>query len=54
MALGGWLLEKRQLRLKFLFVPFYFTMMNVAAYLGLFRFASGRQPVLWEKATRRS
>jgi poly-beta-1,6-N-acetyl-D-glucosamine synthase len=35
-------------------VPFYFTMMNVAAYLGLFRFASGRQSVLWEKATRRS
>jgi poly-beta-1,6-N-acetyl-D-glucosamine synthase len=54
MALAGWLLEKRQVRLKFLFVPFYFIMMNVAAYLGFFRFARGRQPVLWEKVARRA
>lgn len=52
LALVGWLLEKRQVRPKLLFVPFYFIMMNAAAYLGFFRFASGRQPLLWEKVTR--
>jgi hypothetical protein len=34
-------------------VPFYFTMMNVTALLGLVRWLRGRQTPLWEKIARR-
>lgn len=34
------------------YVPFYFTAMNVAAFLGLVRFINGRQGTQWRKAQR--
>ena len=37
---------------KFVYVPFYFTTMNLAAFLGLIKFLSGNQSVLWAKAER--
>jgi cellulose synthase/poly-beta-1,6-N-acetylglucosamine synthase-like glycosyltransferase len=37
-ALLGFLLEKRQIRLKLLFIPFYFCMMNYAVYAGCHTF----------------
>jgi cellulose synthase/poly-beta-1,6-N-acetylglucosamine synthase-like glycosyltransferase len=52
-ALSGWLLEKRKLRSKALFIPYYFCMMNYAVYRGFFRILSGRQSVLWERAQRK-
>ncbi len=52
-ALLGYLLETKRIRLKFLFVPFYFCMMNYAVYAGFFRYIRGRQGVLWEKAERK-
>lgn len=52
MALLGWLLENYKIKVKALFVPFYFTMMNVCVYLGFLRFLRGRQSVVWEKARR--
>lgn len=52
LALIGYLLEKRQLRLKALFVPYYFCVMHYAVYLGFFRFLRGKQSVLWERAQR--
>jgi cellulose synthase/poly-beta-1,6-N-acetylglucosamine synthase-like glycosyltransferase len=53
MALMGFLLEKKNLRLKILFIPYYFCMMNYAVYRGFFRYLQGSQSVLWEKAKRR-
>lgn len=34
------------------YVPFYFTAMNAAAFMGLLRFLNGRQNTLWRKAQR--
>jgi len=53
-ALAGYLLEKRHIRLKILFIPYYFCMMNYAVYLGLKRYIKGSQSVLWERAARRT
>jgi poly-beta-1,6-N-acetyl-D-glucosamine synthase len=53
-ALIGLLLEKKQIKLKLLFIPYYFCMMNYAVYAGFLRFIKGSQSVLWEKAARRT
>jgi biofilm PGA synthesis N-glycosyltransferase PgaC len=52
MALVGYLLEKRQLKFKLFFVPYYFCLMNYAVYRGMWRIAAGTQSVVWEKAKR--
>ncbi len=36
----------------FIFLPFYFMMMNIAVVVGFFRFLSGSETVLWKKANR--
>ncbi|MBL7808774.1 MAG: glycosyltransferase family 2 protein [Saprospiraceae bacterium] len=51
-ALIGWILERRKLKVKALFVPYYFCLMNWAMYAGFFRLLSGKQSVVWEKAKR--
>lgn len=48
----GYLLEKRQMRWKLVFVPFYFTFMNVCALAGLVRYLRGNQSGTWEKVRR--
>ncbi len=53
-ALMGWFLENRKTRLKILFVPYYFCMMNAAALFGFKRFMSGPQKGAWQKAKRKS
>ena len=50
----GWLLEKRQLRNKFLFIPYYFVLMNYAVLAGIKRFYTGAQQVTWDKAKRKA
>ncbi|MDA9564211.1 glycosyltransferase family 2 protein, partial [Flavobacteriales bacterium] len=52
LALLGWYLENRQIKVKILFIPFYFFFMNMCVFLGFFRFVKGRQSVLWERAQR--
>ncbi len=51
-AAGGWVLHKRNIKSKLLYVPYYFLFINVCLYLGFVRFVKGRQTVLWEKAAR--
>lgn len=51
-AAAGWFLENRKVRLKVLFVPYYFLMMNYSVYLGLKRYLKGGQSVKWERAKR--
>lgn len=53
-ALIGFFMEKKQIKLKLLFIPYYFCMMNYAVYAGFLRFIKGSQSVLWEKAARRT
>jgi poly-beta-1,6-N-acetyl-D-glucosamine synthase len=50
----GYFLENRQIRMKILFVPYYFCVMNYAVIAGLFRFLKGGQKGTWEKAKRKS
>jgi len=49
----GYLLEQRAIRLKVLFVPYYFLMMNTSVFKGLIRYLKGQQSVTWEKAQRK-
>lgn len=51
-ALAGYLLEKRKLKIKVFFVPYYFCVMNYSMYAGFVRLVRGRQSVLWERAKR--
>ncbi len=52
-ALAGWYLENKKTRLKILFVPYYFCMMNLAVIYGFKRFISGPQKGAWDKAKRK-
>jgi len=51
-AIAGWLLENKHIKIKLLYIPFYFVMMNVAVYLGFFRYIRKQQSVNWERAKR--
>lgn len=51
-ALIGWYLENKQLRIKALFIPYYFFIMNLSIFLGLKRFLTRQQSVNWERAQR--
>jgi len=51
-ALIGWFLENRAIRVKLLFVPYYFLMMNYAVFVGFGRWLKGSQKVTWERAKR--
>ncbi|MBI1222149.1 MAG: glycosyltransferase [Bacteroidetes bacterium] len=51
-ALLGWYFEKKGSRIKLLYVPSYFFIMNLAVFLGFRRFLKGSQSALWERAKR--
>ena len=51
-AFIGWVLENKSTRIKILFVPYYFFMMNLSVVLGFFRFINKSQSVNWERAKR--
>lgn len=51
-ALTGWYFEGRKLRMKMLFIPYYFVAINYASVRGMFRFLRGKQKVTWEKSQR--
>jgi cellulose synthase/poly-beta-1,6-N-acetylglucosamine synthase-like glycosyltransferase len=51
-ALLGWYLENRLIRVKLLFVPYYFFIMNLSVFLGFIRFIKSSQSVNWERAKR--
>ena len=49
----GKVMESRKIRVKALFIPYYFCIMNYAILAGLIRFCFGEQSVIWEKARRK-
>jgi cellulose synthase/poly-beta-1,6-N-acetylglucosamine synthase-like glycosyltransferase len=51
-ALVGWFMENRSTRIKILFIPYYFFIMNVSVILGFFRYINKTQSVNWERAKR--
>lgn len=52
LALTGWYLENKQIKIKVLFIPYYFLIMNLCVFLGLKRYVKGNQSVNWERAKR--
>lgn len=54
LAALGYLLKDREISIKGFFVPYYFSVMNLAVYAGFLRYCKGRQSVVWEKAKRAS
>lgn len=53
LAWFGYLLEKKHLRIKILFIPYYFCVMNYAVLAGIIRFFRKQQAASWEKAKRK-
>lgn len=53
LAFLGWLLERKEIKVKALFVPFYFCLMNYAVIMGIGRYFSKNQSAAWEKAKRK-
>lgn len=51
-SLLGWVMANRNVKVKALYVPYYFLFMNVAVYFGFRRFLLKKQTVLWERAAR--
>lgn len=51
-ALVGWFMETRSTRIKLLFVPYYFFIMNLSVFLGFTRYMKNAQTVNWERAKR--
>lgn len=53
-ALSGYLLARRNIKVKYLYVPFYFVFMNWAVFHGFYRFLGKRQSAIWERSQRSS
>lgn len=52
LALLGWYMENKAIKVKALFIPYYFFIMNYAVLLGMKRYFKGSQSVNWERAKR--
>lgn len=52
LALIGYFLEKKRIKIKIFYLPFILTMMNIAALAGYIRYKKGKQDVIWEKVQR--
>lgn len=54
LALIGLLLERKSLKLKIAFIPYYFCVMNYAVLAGLTRYLAGGQSAVWERVRRKA
>lgn len=53
LAIMGFLLERRALKVKIAFIPYYFCMMNYAVLAGMVRYVNGEQSAVWERSNRK-
>lgn len=53
LALAGYFLEKKNIRIKALFIPYYFCVMNYAVLAGMMRYFKKTQSAAWEKSKRK-
>lgn len=53
LAAIGFIMEKRHIRIKALFIPYYFCVMNYAVLAGIVRYFTKKQSAVWEKAQRK-
>jgi len=52
MAMFGWIMENKKIKIKIFYIPYYFFIMNFAVYLGFYRYIKKQQTVNWERAKR--
>jgi len=52
LALTGWIFVGIFRRMGMLSIPFYFVFMNVCLVKGFFKYAQGKQAILWERSIR--
>ncbi|MVT08093.1 glycosyltransferase family 2 protein [Chitinophaga tropicalis] len=52
MALAGYIQAVQQKKSRLLYIPFYFTFMNIAVYKGFARFLKKKQSAVWERSAR--
>ena len=53
LAVLGLIMEKRHIRIKALFIPYYFCVMNYAVLMGIIRYINKNQTSVWEKSRRK-
>lgn len=53
LSLIGFYFESRNIRIKALFIPYYFCVMNYAVLAGIIRFCKKSQSAAWEKSVRK-
>lgn len=53
LAALGLVLEKKELRLKIAFIPYYFCIMNYSIIAGIFKYWKKEQSSVWDKAERK-
>ena len=53
LSLLGFLLERKALKLKVAFIPYYFCVMNYAVLAGMIRYFTGGQSAIWERSNRK-
>lgn len=54
LAVLGFIMEKRHIRIKALFIPYYFCVMNYAVLMGIIRYFTTKQSAVWEKVQRKT
>jgi biofilm PGA synthesis N-glycosyltransferase PgaC len=54
LALTGLFFAERDLKIKVLYIPYYFFFMNLSVFLGFYRFIRRKQTAVWEKTARNS
>ena len=53
LAFAGYLFQKKKMRFRLFFVPYYFCVMNYSMIKGLLRYFFAGQTVVWERLARR-
>lgn len=53
LSIAGLYFERRNIKVKALFIPFYFCMMNYAVLAGIVRYVKNSQSAAWEKSKRK-
>jgi len=53
LSITGFYFESRNIRIKALFIPYYFCVMNYAVLAGIIRYYKKNQSAAWEKSKRR-
>ncbi|MGY0037915.1 glycosyltransferase family 2 protein [Pedobacter sp. NJ-S-72] len=54
LSIIGFYFEQRNIRIKALFIPYYFCIMNYAVIAGIIRYYMKNQSAAWEKSKRKS